>query len=91
MRSGAAMSTVSSHSRLTRAAGGILAFAQRGSHVAARFDRDEIEERQGEVFDLRDIAPRRARQRAEGRYGRTEQAVGLAGLALDRDLPEIGR
>jgi hypothetical protein len=63
---------------------------ERGRDVALRFDRDEFEERQSEVFELGDLAPGRARQRAERRNRGAKQPFGLLRLALDRDLTEVG-
>jgi hypothetical protein len=68
-----------------------LTFGQSSCDVPARSDRNQIEEREREVLELSDFTTRRPRQRTEGRNRGAEQALGLESLALDRDLPEIGR
>jgi len=65
------------------------AFRKGGGHVAPRFDGDQIEKRQRQVVELRDLAARRARERAERRDGGAEETLGLAGVAPDNDVPEI--
>ena len=69
----------------------ILTLGQCCRCVPARFGRNKLEERQGQVFKLGDLAARRPRQRTESRNRGAKQAFGFEGFALDRDLPEIGR
>ena len=69
--------------------GRVSALGESGGDVALRFDGHELEERKGEIFELGDLAPGRARQRAERRDRRAKQPFGLLRLALDRDLTEV--
>ena len=75
---------------LDQRGGRIGAFRQRGGDIAPRLDRDAVEERERQIFELGDLAARRPGERAECRDRGAKQAFGLRRVALDGDLPEIG-
>ena len=68
----------------------ILAFGQSRGDKAACLGRDVFIERKGKVFELRDFAARRTRERAECGDDRPEKPLGLAVIGPHGDLPEIG-
>lgn len=69
----------------------VFGFRKGGCAEAQRLIGRIVEQWQGKVFQLRYLAARRARQRAERRNGGPEKPLGLSRFHPHRDMPEVRR